>query len=82
MDFFICTTTRRCGNRYHSDGDSTHDDDDDSENDHRKNWCGKKKILTKIAGKIKSFFTGIWNKNGVNFQKKKKLDGPFLYNQY
>ena len=37
MYFFICTTTRRCGNRYYNDGDFTLDDDDDSENDHRKN---------------------------------------------
>ena len=42
MYFFTCTTTRRCGNLYHNDGDSTHDDNDDSENDHRKIDSDKK----------------------------------------
>ena len=50
-------------------GNGNDDDDDDSKNDHRKK-------MTKIAGKNYSFFTGIWNKNGVNF--KKKMDEPLF----
>ena len=66
----ICTTTG--GRRHHhNDGDSTHDDDDDSENDHRKNWFGKKVTPDQNHGQKLKLFHGNLKQKWGEFPKKK-----------